>query len=81
MNKAVECFGGTSAKQTWHVQSLTDILQKIIPKRVVSKTVDTRPFFSSHVINMEGPGYEANKFHACQSLLLCVTACGVCPLL
>ena len=32
MNKAVECFEGTSVEQTQHVQSLTDILQKIVPK-------------------------------------------------
>ena len=55
LNKAVECFGATSAEQMRHVQSLEDILQKFVSKRDVIKTVDTRPFFSSHAINVKGP--------------------------
>ena len=54
--EAVECFEATSAEQTQIVQGLEDILRKFVPKRDIIKTVDTRPFFSSHAINANGPG-------------------------
>ena len=70
LNKAVECFGSASDEQTQLVQSLEDILQKIILKCDVRKSLGTRPFFSSHAINASGAGYEARVVHTSWSSLL-----------
>ena len=57
LNKAVECFGGTSPKQTQHIQSLEDISWKIALKRDVIKTVGARLLILfSHTINAKGLG-------------------------
>ena len=69
LNKAVECFGGTSDKQTWHVQSLTDVLQNIVLKRDVNKTVGTRPFFPSLTIYAKRPGYKPSTIHSIHCML------------
>ena len=56
LNKAEKCFGGTSDKQMWHVQSLTDTFWKIIPKRHISKQWVPSPFPSPTQSMWKGPG-------------------------
>ena len=64
LNKAVECFGGTSDKQTRHVQSLADVLMKIVLKHDVNKTVGTRLFSPSLTIYAKRPGYKPSTIHS-----------------
>ena len=58
MNKAVECFEGTSVEQTRHVQSLTDILRKVVPKHDIIK----KQWVPGHFLfprSAKGPAYKA----------------------
>ena len=57
LNKAVECFRSASDEQTQLVQSLEDILQKIVLKCDVRKSLGTS------AINARGAGYEARVVH------------------